>query len=262
MSIPEVLDIFTMLKVIADPDAGGDLMRHLTGPRIKLGAKDLAALGNFKRSRTKKAEKNLVSELATGTIETAEADDLVFGSLIESLDEIENANSKDFTPVGYARLAAFARDLRKLRARAAGSLIDLIYEIEDYLQISSELEYKEQGIGGRRNLDRFVEEAAKFGSNSITEFIDWLEVAMERERGLEAGTPDVKKDVIQILTIHMAKGAEWDHVVIPGLAEGLFPSENKNRSISWLHSETEIPFSLRGDHAEFSDIDFVGFSDV
>ena len=51
--VPEVADIVSMLKIIADPDAGAAMMRHLTGPRINLGAKDLAALGAYSRNRAK-----------------------------------------------------------------------------------------------------------------------------------------------------------------------------------------------------------------
>ena len=261
MSIPEIVDIYTLLKVIADPDAGAELMRHLTGPRINLGPKDIAALGQFKRSKTISADKDLISQLASGEIESAEADDLATGSLIESLDEIESADGKQFTKIGYARLVAFARDLRKLRSRAAGSLIDLIFEVEDYLHLNSELEYRDQGMAGRRHVDRFIEEAAKFGSNSLIEFINWLEVAVKKERGLEAGAPEVRSNLIQILTVHMAKGAEWDHVVIPGLVKGQFPSDNSKNSISWLHSENEIPFDFRGDAVEFPGIDFVSVKD-
>ena len=261
MSMPEIVDIFTLLKVIADPDAGAELMRHLTGPRINLGARDLAALGNFKRERAVLADKKLITQLATGELETAEADDLATGSLIEALDEIESADGAKFTNAGYARLIAFARDLRKLRSRAAGSLIDLIFEVEDYLHLNSELEYRDNGGAGRRHIDRFIEEAAKFGSNSLIEFLNWLEVAVKKERGLEAGAPDVKKNVIQLLTVHMAKGAEWDHVVLPGLVAGQFPSENSKNSISWLHAENEIPFEFRGDAREFPGIDFLTVKD-
>ena len=142
-----------------------------------MGARDIAALGNFKRERTVRSDKKLITQLATGELETAEADDLATGSLIEALDEIESADGAKFTKAGYARLIAFARDLRKLRSRAAGSLIDLIFEVEDYLHLNSELEYRDNGGSGRRHIDRFIEEAAKFGSNSLIEFLNWLEVA-------------------------------------------------------------------------------------
>ena len=41
--VPEVADVVSILKVITNPDAGSALMRHLTGPRINLGPRDIAA---------------------------------------------------------------------------------------------------------------------------------------------------------------------------------------------------------------------------
>jgi len=92
--VPEVADIVSMLRVIADPDSGAALMRHLVGPRINLGAKDLAALGAYSRNRAKgsRAEsKSLIKKIAAGNPEQAEADDQFLGSLIDTLDEIGGA---------------------------------------------------------------------------------------------------------------------------------------------------------------------------
>ncbi|WP_193321723.1 ATP-dependent helicase, partial [Mycobacterium tuberculosis] len=44
LSIPEVAEVVAMLRLVADPTAGAAAMRVLTGPRWRLGARDLAAL--------------------------------------------------------------------------------------------------------------------------------------------------------------------------------------------------------------------------
>ena len=44
LSIPEVADLVAMLRLVADPAAGSAAMRVLTGPRWRLGARDIAAL--------------------------------------------------------------------------------------------------------------------------------------------------------------------------------------------------------------------------
>jgi DNA helicase-2/ATP-dependent DNA helicase PcrA len=54
------------------------------------------------------------------------------------------------------------------------------------------------------------------------------------------------KDAIQILTIHTAKGLEWDVVVVPGVREGNFPASGRGDE-NWLESIEVIPFPLRGD---------------
>jgi DNA helicase-2/ATP-dependent DNA helicase PcrA len=45
----------------------------------------------------------------------------------------------------------------------------------------------------------------------------------------------------------MAKGAEWDVVAVPGLAEGTFPGGNSSDPDNWITNERHIPFALRGD---------------
>ena len=94
-----------------------------------------------------------------------------------------------------------------------------------------------------------MDEAAKFARNggSLSAFLQWLDVASEEEGGLKAGAPEIDATVVQILTIHMAKGAEWDVVAVPGLAEGTFPGANSSDPDNWITNERHIPFSLRGD---------------
>jgi DNA helicase-2/ATP-dependent DNA helicase PcrA len=151
--------------------------------------------------------------------------------------------------VGYERLTTFASDLRRLRSRASAPITDLIVDIERYLNLETEVMLRDGGTHGRRHLDRFMDEAAKFARSggTLTAFLQWLDVASEEEGGLKAGTPDVDASVVQILTIHMAKGAEWDVVAVPGLAEGTFPGANSSDPDNWITNERHIPFSLRGD---------------
>ena len=253
--IPEVADVVTLMKIITDPDAGSSLMRHLTGPRINLGPRDIAALGAFSRERAKAMHadsKSFIKKIAAGNPEQLEADDQFAGSIIDALDEIVSAKKSGFSDLGYQRLLTFAQDLRRLRSRAGGQITDLISEIENYLTLESEITLREGSQTGRRHLDRFLDEASKFerSGGSVSAFLDWLDVASDEEGGLKVGAPEVRTDVVQILTVHMAKGAEWDVVAVPGLSEGTFPGVNKSDPDNWLKNEKHVPFALRGDAHE------------
>jgi DNA helicase II / ATP-dependent DNA helicase PcrA len=253
--IPEVADVVTLMKIITDPDSGSSLMRHLTGPRINLGPRDIAALGTFSRERATAMHadsKSFIKKIAAGNPDQLEADDQFSGSIIDALDEISSAHKHTFSEVGYKRLVVFAQDLRRLRSRAGGQITDLITEIENYLTLESELTLREGSQSGRRHLDRFLDEAAKFerSGGSVSAFLDWLDIASDEEGGLKVGAPEVRTDVVQILTVHMAKGAEWDVVAIPGLSEGTFPGVNRSDPDNWLKNEKHVPFALRGDAHE------------
>ena len=250
--VPEIADVVALLKVINDPDAGASLMRHLAGARLNLGARDIAALGRYARSRSEKLRtdsRSIVKNIVAGNPDSAEADDQFIGSVIDALDEIEKCDRSNFSEAGYLRLLTFAADLRRLRSRAAAPITDLIVEIERYLNLEAEVMLRDGGTHGRRHLDRFMDEAAKFvrSGGSLSSFLQWLDIASEEEGGLKAGAPEVDSSVVQILTIHMAKGAEWDVVAVPGLAQGTFPGANKSDPDNWLTNERHIPFALRGD---------------
>ena len=253
--IPEVADVVTLMKIITDPDAGSSLMRHLTGPRINLGPRDIAALGGFSRERAKAMHadsKSFIKKIAAGNPDQLEADDQFSGSIIDALDEITTAKKNGFSDLGYQRLVTFAQDLRRLRSRAGGQITDLVTEIENYLTLESEITLREGSQTGRRHLDRFLDEASKFerSGGSVSAFLDWLDVASDEEGGLKVGAPEVRTDVVQILTVHMAKGAEWDVVAVPGLSEGTFPGVNRSDPDNWLKNEKHVPFALRGDAHE------------
>ena len=249
--VPEVADVIATLKVLAFPDKGSALMRLLTGPRFAIGAKDIAALGEFSRKRAaseKRDSRALVKLIEAGNPSSAENDDIFMGSIVDALDEIESAESTAFSKEGYARLVRAAREFRTLRSRVSTSITDLIIDIERIQHLDVEVLVRDGVAHGRRHLDRFLDEAAKYQrtGGSLSQFLNWLEAATSEEGGLKSGSVDVRRDVVQILTIHGAKGAEWDVVAVPGLAKGQFPVEGK-RVDNWLKDEGQIPFSLRGD---------------
>jgi DNA helicase-2/ATP-dependent DNA helicase PcrA len=250
--VPEIADIVAMLSIIGNPDAGASLMRMLTGPHLALGAADIAALGLHSRSLAKAASsdsRSLVKKIVAGNPDSAEADDQFLGSLIDALDDIAKADRSTFSTVGYQRLTEFAADLRRLRSRAGGAITDLIAEIERYLNLEVEVLLRDGTRSGRRHIDRFMDEASKFARNgaSLNAFLQWLDIASREEGGLKAGAAEASREAVQILTIHSAKGAEWDVVAVPGLAEGTFPSDHKGDPDNWLTNERHIPFALRGD---------------
>ena len=261
--VPEIADIVAMLSIIADPDAGASLMRILTGPHIALGAADIAALGTYSRTLAKQSSsdsRSLVKKIVAGNPDSAEADDQFLGSLIDALDEIAKADKSKFSEVGFQRLTEFAADLRRLRSRSAGAITDLIAEIERYLNLEVEVLLRDGTRSGRRHIDRFMDEASKFARNgaSLNAFLQWLAIASREEGGLKAGAAEVNFDVVQILTIHSAKGAEWDLVAVPGLAHGTFPSDHKGDPDNWITNERHIPFALRGDGGQLPQFSWNG----
>jgi DNA helicase-2/ATP-dependent DNA helicase PcrA len=256
------------------PDTGTALMRLLTGPHINLGARDLMALGiftkNFARSNDYSRGKELKQALEQNIEVISTADEFAAGSIIESLELLLTLKQGEFakyqgTPgfseEGLARLRKFALSLRSLRRNLNGSITEAIIEVEQFLSLDTEVLVRDGWQSGRKNLDRFLDEAARFEKNggTLLGFLQWLKIAEDTEGGLKPAEVDVRSDAVQILTIHSAKGAEWDYVAIPGLADKTFPSVGK-KSDDWVNNAGSIPVSMRGDFEQLPSINFDSFS--
>jgi DNA helicase-2/ATP-dependent DNA helicase PcrA len=257
------------------PDSGTALMRLLTGPHLALGARDLMALGAFTKSFAKANENSRGRQLKQALEENIDvmstADEFASGSIIESLEhllvfdqkEIDNYKATPaFTEDGLNRIRKFALSLRSLRRGLTGSITDAIIEVEQFLNLDNEVLVRDGWQNGRKNLDRFLDEAARFEKNggTLIGFLQWLKITEEAEGGLKPAEVDVRSDAVQILTIHAAKGAEWDYVAIPGLAAKSFPSVGK-KSDNWITNAGSIPVSMRGDFDQLPNITFENFSD-
>ena len=75
---------------------------------------------------------------------------------------------------------------------------------------------------------------------------------MDVEHGLAPAEVAVAKDRVQILTVHAAKGLEWQVVAVPHLSGRLFPSTTSRRT--WMSDPSDLPPLLRGDRATATEL--------
>jgi DNA helicase-2/ATP-dependent DNA helicase PcrA len=115
----------------------------------------------------------------------------------------------------------------------------------------------------RAHLDRFADVAADFAEGaevaSLGAFLAYLSAAALREDGLEPGTVEVEPDRVQLLTVHGAKGLEWDTVAVAGLTAQVFPSPA--RGGDWTRDPRALPAALRGDAPDLPRLDLAGVTD-
>ena len=259
---PEVRDLVSALRLVADPLAGTAAMRLLTGARWRLGAADLAAL--WARAQ----------ELAQPAVEPAhpsadEVRDLVVGALpgehaeqaglVDALDD--PGPPERYSEAGYQRIRRLANELMHLRGRASGAggagwagLPDLVADTERALLLDAETAAR-PGPVGRAHLDAFADVVADFAAGAevptLPALLDYLATAEQTEDGLRPGEVAVASDRVQILTVHAAKGLEWQLVAVPNLVRKVFPGVAKTGS--WLTNPAELPVELRGDAPDLPD---------
>ncbi|WP_018658158.1 UvrD-helicase domain-containing protein [Actinomadura flavalba] len=275
LTVPEVQDVVATLRVMHDPSAGASLARLLTGPRWRLGPRDLVALGRRARELARDAARDITppeGAAAPAADAPADADPLrqlvtelnqETGSLVDALDDIGPAEG--FSPEGFGRLRRLAAELRGLRSQAGLPLPDLVHEVERALGLDIEVAARSglDPVTARADLDAFVGAAAAFAGDAedptLGAFLAYLKAAESEEFGLEAGRVG-ETDSVKLLTVHASKGLEWPVVIVPGLASAeqrngapakgsVFPSPPQNAT-RWTANPRVLPFPLRGDHRD------------
>jgi DNA helicase-2/ATP-dependent DNA helicase PcrA len=268
LSVPEVADIVAKLRLVADPTAGAAAMRVLTGPRWRLGGRDITAL--WQRALALAA--GLGAQTACGgrsgeapsaeSIAMAAGPDADTACLADAIGDPGPAGA--YSVAGYQRITALAAELSALRAHLGHSLPDLVAEVRRVLGVDREVRAAagvSAGWAGAEHLDAFADVVAGYAERtraatssadvtaaaSVAGLLAYLNAADVVENGLSPAPLTVARDRVQVLTVHSAKGLEWQLVAVAHLSGGTFPS-TASRS-SWLTDAAELPPLLRGDRA-------------
>ncbi len=157
----------------------------------------------------------------------------------------------DFSALGLERLRAAGGQLDRLRSRAGLDLLDLVTLVQQELRLDIEVAANETAQLGQASLDAFAEQVASYLASddraTLGSFLAWLAEAEQRDN-LAPRSEDAEPGTVQILTIHGAKGLEWDVVAVPRLVEGELPGPPQSKR-GWL-AFGQLPNEFRGDSAE------------
>jgi DNA helicase-2/ATP-dependent DNA helicase PcrA len=253
LDTPEVRDLVSALRLVADPLAGPAAVRLLTGARWRLGVADLAALWARARELAPPPVRSgrTPVDLALGAVPGEHAEQ---AGLVDALDDPGAAER--YSRAGYARIRRLGEELRRLRARASVPLPDLVADAERMLLLDAETAAR-PGPVGRAHLDAFADVVAEFAAgaevSTLPALLDYLEAAERAEDGLTPGEVEVAADRVQVLTVHAAKGLEWAVVAVPHLVAQVFPG--RKLSGSWLTDPSALPVPLRGDVDDLPELD-------
>ena len=254
LAMPEVADVVATLEVVDDPTANAALVRLLTGPRWRLGARDLAQLG--RQARALLDAEGSARPAATDPLAEAVAGvDPV--DVVALSDALDRPGSAGWSVEALQRVTALNAELRLLRASRDEPLLDLVHRVVEVTGLDVELAASPEAVSARRRetLSAFLDVVAGFtdldGESSLSSFLAFLRAAEQHERGLDSVTPS-GSDAVQLLTAHKSKGLEWDVVACPDLTARVFPSEALRDR--WTSSAAVLPGPLRGDAADQPDL--------
>ncbi|HEU4812204.1 MAG TPA: UvrD-helicase domain-containing protein [Nocardioides sp.] len=249
LRLPEVSEVVATLTLIQDVTANPALLTLLAGPRWAIGPRDLALLG--RRARELAGSQSGGEQFDTVQAQLQAAVEGADPTEIASLcDALEDPGDLAYSDEARARFGLLADELRRLRSAIGEPILDLVRRIIDTTGIDVELasSVSPAAAARRDNLDLFVQAVAEFqavdGQVTLAALLAWLEAEDEFGQGLDVATPS-EADSVKLLTVHRAKGLEWDAVFLVGVTERKFPT-NQTRS-SWLSVPFVMPVALRGD---------------
>jgi DNA helicase-2/ATP-dependent DNA helicase PcrA len=172
------------------------------------------------------------------------ADDLAFerihnqpkrGLGAKTLEAMRRHARRTGTPLAAASLDL--ADTDELPARARGTLVSLLGNIARWRQVAEtetpanllRLVLNESGYDDMLAKDRSAESAGRADNlvelarameeyETLTDFLEHVSLVMDNEAAGDG-------EKATIMTMHAAKGLEFDHVFLPGWEEGVFPSQ-------------------------------------
>jgi DNA helicase-2/ATP-dependent DNA helicase PcrA len=256
LSIPEVADVVAMLRLVADPTAGAAAMRVLTGPRWRLGARDVAAL--WRRAQELCPPSHRGPAISAEQLAAESGPDADTACLADAISDPGSAG--EYSAAGYQRIIALADELTGLRGHLGHPLQELVAEVRRVLGVDCEVRAVQPMRGcwaGTEHLDAFADVVSAYAERSATSptlcpasvagLLAYLDTAAVVENGLPPAQLTVAADRVQVLTVHAAKGLEWQVVAVPHLSAGVFASTASTRT--WLTDPADLPPLLRGDRA-------------
>jgi len=205
----EIKDALAYLRLVATPEDDNSFLRVVNLPSRKIGARTIEELQDAARQQ--------------GV------------SLFKAVP-------------GNSKAAAFTRLIEELKAETANlPLPEVVRHVVERSGLLEHYKTEREGADRIENLEELVNAAAAFGEEAREvepgEPTDPL-TGFLAHAALEAGEHQAGEghEALQLMTVHSAKGLEFDAVFITGLEEGLFPHEQSVTERDGLEEERRLAY--------------------
>ncbi|MEY9619825.1 DNA helicase-2/ATP-dependent DNA helicase PcrA [Bradyrhizobium ottawaense] len=187
----EIRDALAYLRVINSPADDLAFERIVNVPKRGLGDATVQMLHDHARKR-----RIPLFEAARAVVETDELKPKARGSLREVV-------------------AQFDRWRAQREVTAHTDLAQIVLDESGYTEMWQK-DRSADAAGRLENLKELVRSMEEF--ENLQGFLEHISLVMDRDSGAD-------EDAVSLMTLHSAKGLEFDNVFLPGWEEGLFPSQ-------------------------------------
>jgi DNA helicase II / ATP-dependent DNA helicase PcrA len=187
----EIRDALAYLRVINSPADDLAFERIVNVPKRGLGDATLQMLHDHARKR-----RIPLSEAARAVVETDELKPKARGALRDLI-------------------VSFDRWRAQSEVTSHTELAEIVLDESGYTEMWQK-DRSADAAGRLENLKELVRSMEEF--ENLQGFLEHISLVMDRDGGAE-------DDAVSLMTLHSAKGLEFDNVFLPGWEEGLFPSQ-------------------------------------
>lgn len=254
LEVPEIVELIAMLRVIAEPAANSAWVRLLTGPRWRIGNRDLAIIGKHASRLAFDArvqgDRGLDKALEAAIAGSDIAENAAYGDAIA--DIVENGNPA-LSKAAFDRIKNLHHEVQYLRAQAGDPLKHFVYRVASVsgLLIESISEPNRIKRGMDSNLRAFFALVSDFtaldGESNLFALLRWIDDSQKHDATIGI-TSVVHEGAVQLITVHSAKGLQFRVVGLPQMSEGIFPVSTT--SDNWVTSPWVVPYELRDEEMD------------